>query len=333
MRTLALLIVVSCAGTTPPPTPSSPRPSATAPAPTSVPGHANVVKVTILSTMLVGDSEKGIGEWGFAALVEVDGRRLLVDTGARPETVLKNAVELGIDLANVTDVVLTHGHDDHIGGLITLRRELGKRRPDALARAHVGKDFFATRVDDGKDTDNGDLRAAYEALGGVIVEHAGPEELAPSVWFTGPVPRPNNERNWSALGKIRRGSALVEDTVPEDSSVVIDMPEGLLIVTGCGHAGIVNIAEYARTLRNHARINAVIGGLHLFDQTDGQVTWTGDKLKAMGVQFLLGAHCTGIEAVRQLRDVLGLTRRTAVVAAVGASFTRGNGIDPLPLAR
>ena len=72
---------------------------------------------------------KGIGEWGFAALVEADGHRLLFDTGARPETVLANARELGVDLADVTEVVLSHHHGDHTGGLLTLRRELAKDDP------------------------------------------------------------------------------------------------------------------------------------------------------------------------------------------------------------
>jgi len=74
---------------------------------------ARAVKVTVLSTMLAGNPGRGIGEWGFAALLEVDGRRLLLDTGERPETVLRNAGELGIDLSEVTDLVITHNHGDH----------------------------------------------------------------------------------------------------------------------------------------------------------------------------------------------------------------------------
>ncbi len=331
MRTIGLLLLALTSVAT-----AAPGPGSAQPGPPKVPAaRANAVKVTILSTMLAGDVDAGVGEWGFAALLEVDGKRLLVDTGARPETVLKNAAELKVDLATVTDVVLTHAHPDHTGGLVTLRRELQKQQPTALSKAHVGKDFFATRVrTDGSTDDNGGLRKAYEALGGSFVEHAGPVELVPNVWFTGPVPRPNNERNWTPRGKIRRDAkTLVEDTVPEDSSIVVDMPEGLLVVTGCGHAGIVNISEYARKLRGaDKRIEAVVGGLHLFNQSDDQVAWTGRKLKELGVHFLLGAHCTGIEAVFRLRDLLGLARATAVVGAVGASFTRGKGIDPRALA-
>ncbi len=77
--------------------------SAPAQQPASAPVQA--LKVTILSTMLAGDAG-GIGEWGFAALLEVDGRRLLIDTGARPETVFRNAAELGVDLSTVSDAVV-----------------------------------------------------------------------------------------------------------------------------------------------------------------------------------------------------------------------------------
>jgi 7,8-dihydropterin-6-yl-methyl-4-(beta-D-ribofuranosyl)aminobenzene 5'-phosphate synthase len=71
-------------------------------------------------------ADQGIGEWGFSALVEADGHRVLVDTGNRPGTVLQNAKELGIDLSNVVEVVLTHNHADHVGGLMTLRHALMK---------------------------------------------------------------------------------------------------------------------------------------------------------------------------------------------------------------
>src|SRR5687768_13733186 len=94
--------------------------------------RASQVKVTVLSTMLVGNANAGIGEWGFAAVLEVDGRRLLIDTGARAETVLKNAIELKVDLASITDLAITHNHADHTGGLLVLRRTLAKQNPKAL---------------------------------------------------------------------------------------------------------------------------------------------------------------------------------------------------------
>jgi len=292
------------------------------------------LKVTVLSTMLTG-SPQGVGEWGFAALLEADGRRWLIDTGARPETVLRNAAELRLDLSDVTDVVITHNHADHTGGLLALRRELRARNPAALARAHVGAGIFEPRLQpDGRDA-NGllPLKAAYEAMGGVFVTHDKPEALMPGVWLSGPVPRPHSERNWSGPLQVRTAAGLVEDTVAEDSAVVVETDQGLVIITGCGHAGIVNIVDYARKSVGDVPIHAVIGGLHLFAATDEQLAWTAGRLAEAGIANLLGAHCTGVEAVFRLRDLANLSRKTAVVAAVGASFTLGAGIEPLALAR
>src|SRR5262249_7715206 len=128
------------------------------------------LKITILSTML---ADEGIGEWGFAALVESDGHRILLDTGARPETVLSNARELHVDLSDVSEVILTHNHDDHVGGLLTLRREFMKQNPKALSIAHVGKGIFYSRPREGGKEGNPmvALRGDYEALGGKFVEH------------------------------------------------------------------------------------------------------------------------------------------------------------------
>src|ERR1700691_3217928 len=96
------------------------------------PTQVHTLKITVLSTMLVGGlGHEGIGEWGFSALVEADGHRVLVDTGLRPETVLQNAREMQIDLSDVREVILTHNHGDHVGGLMTLRRELMDKNPAA----------------------------------------------------------------------------------------------------------------------------------------------------------------------------------------------------------
>ncbi len=293
---------------------------------------ATSVKLTVLSTMLAGDPHAGIGEWGFAALVEVDGQRYLLDTGSRPDTVLANARELGLDLSTVTDVVLTHDHGDHTGGLLALRAAMMNQNPSALSRAHIGSDFFSVRVVAGKDESEAGFRKAYEDLGGTFVEHAAPTKLGPHVWFTGPVPRVHPERNWSGLGMVRTAAGLVEDVVQEDSSLVVETPEGLVVISGCAHAGIVNITEYATRFTGTARVHAVLGGLHLFDASDQQLAWTASRLRELGVAFLLGAHCTGIEAVFRLREGLALTRKTAVVAAVGSTYSSDRGIDALKLA-
>ena len=303
------------------------------------PAPVKTLKVTVLSTMLAGDPGQGVGEWGFAALIEADGQRLLVDTGARPETVLRNAAELGLDLSTVTDLVLTHNHADHTGGLLTLRRELSQKNPKALTRAHVSRGIFLSRLNqEGRETSGLlPLKADYEKLGGTFIEHAAPKELMPGVWLAGPIPRVHPEQNVGGRGagmsRLQTPSGPTEDNVPEDSSVIIASPAGLIVVTGCGHAGIINTLEYARTFSKEPRVHAAIGGFHLFAATEDQLAWTAGKLREFGVQHFLGAHCTGIEAVMRLRQLAGLTRQTAAVGAVGASFVLGTGINARLLAQ
>ena len=223
------------------------------------------MKITVLSTMLAGNPREGVGEWGFAALLEADGQRWLIDTGARAETVLRNAAELSVDLSTVTDVVITHNHADHTGGLITLRRDLSKRNADALSRVHVAQGIFLSRTgSDGREA-NGllPIRAEYEALGGRFIEHAGPMRLAPGVWLTGPVPRIHPERNWSGSMRVQMPGGPVEDNVSEDASVVVDTPNGLVVLSGCGHAGMINTIEYARKIVRATTVHAAVGGLPL----------------------------------------------------------------------
>ena len=291
------------------------------------------LRITILSTNLTG--EWGLlGEWGFSGLIEAEGHRVLVDTGHHPDTVLRNARELNIDLSNVKEVILTHHHSDHVGGLMTLRKELKRKNPEALSIAHVAAGIFnSRRIAEGEENDMIAIRKEYEATGGKFIEHDTAAEVFPGAWLTGPVPRKYPERNWSTTVKLQTPQGLVEDNLPEDQSLVLNTPEGLVVITGCGHAGIVNILTYASQKFPNEPVNAVIGGLHLFPATDDQLNWTANELKQFHVASLLGAHCTGIESVYRLRDRLGLTRRYAAVAAVGSTFVLGEGIHPGPLAK
>lgn len=289
-------------------------------------GQAQKVKVTILSTML--SDYKGIGEWGFAALVEVDGNRLLFDTGAHPETVLNNARDLGIDLATVEDVFLSHNHWDHVGGLLTLRRMLMQENPKALSRAHVGKGIFLSRPQGAKEDNKMiAIKTAYEKLGGTFIVYDKPRALFDNVWITGPVPRVYPEKNWNGNGKIVTDMGLQEDIIPEDMSLAINTAQGWVMVSGCGHSGIINTMEYIQNSLGHEPVYAAIGGFHLYKADNAHLQWTTEKMKAFGVKEFLGAHCTGINATFIIRNMMGMDRKTAVIGAVGNVFELSSGID------
>jgi 7,8-dihydropterin-6-yl-methyl-4-(beta-D-ribofuranosyl)aminobenzene 5'-phosphate synthase len=107
----------------------------------------------------------------------------------------------------------------------------------------------------------------------------------------------------------------------------------LVVLTGCAHAGVINIIDYARTFIRPARVHALVGGIHLFAASGDTLRWTADKLRAFGIDNFVGAHCTGIETVYRFRRDLALDRTHAVVGAVGATYELGRGIDPGMIAR
>jgi 7,8-dihydropterin-6-yl-methyl-4-(beta-D-ribofuranosyl)aminobenzene 5'-phosphate synthase len=332
-RNRKLALVVSaflCICVTPLACPAKPTPQGTAKTSEADP-HQELksLKITILSTMLADD---GIGEWGFSALVEADGHKILFDTGAHPNTVLENARDLKIDLSDVQDVILSHFHDDHTTGLMTLRKELSKKNPAALSRVHVARGIFLERR--GKDTNPMiPVKKEFEATGGKFIEHDKVDEIFPGVWLTGPVPRVFPEKNYAAGVEVKEDGKWVEDNVPDDQSLVFNTDRGLVLLAGCGHSGVINTLTYARKEIRPAPIDAAIGGFHLYNATDETLDWTAGKLKEFQTAQLMGAHCTGIESVYHLREKMGLNRHNCVVGTVGATFDLKDGIKTGRIAR
>ncbi len=286
-------------------------------------------------------ADKGFGEWGFAALVEADGRRILFDTGAHDDTVQRNLEALGLSLADVEVVVLSHNHQDHTTGLLPLRRRYMSASPRALSKVYAGRGIFWARIgDDGQADDHMiRIRRDYEATGASVVEVTSPLEIAPGVWLTGHVPRVHAEANRGGLRPgskadlVRTEEGDVEDTIPEDMTLVIRTKEGVVTLFGCGHAGVVNTLEHIRKSIDPGPIKAVIGGLHLFAADDEHLAWTARRLKSFEVQQVIGAHCTGIEAVYRIRDLVGLKRQTCIVGAVGTTYSLSRGIEPGRIAK
>jgi 7,8-dihydropterin-6-yl-methyl-4-(beta-D-ribofuranosyl)aminobenzene 5'-phosphate synthase len=339
---LSSCIAVACAGAPSAAQPTTPvaHPATPAPRPPAARETASTVKVTSLSTML---ADLGVGEWGFSALVEHDGQAILFDTGRFPDTVLRNAETLHVDLSLVTDVVLSHNHGDHTGGLVALRRAVMAKNPNALSRAHVAPPIFWSRPAPSGETNSMlATKRDYEALGGTFVEHRGFEHVGTGVYLTGLVPRTYPEKNYGSPGKggtpgkigtVVTPDGPADDNVPEDMALVIETPKGLVVVVGCAHAGIVNTLEYAVKETGEPHVYAAIGGVHLFRASAETLAWTAEKLAPMQLAYFVGAHCTGIEATYQLRSLLHLDRSTAVVGAVGATFDLAGGLDPGDIAR
>lgn len=286
------------------------------------------LKIATLSTML---ANRGIGEWGYSAIVEVDSRKLLFDTGQRPETVLQNAEELGFDLHEIEDVFLSHNHGDHTGGLLTLREKLKVLNPKAMSRVHVGEGIFAQRINAGNRMQ--EMKEKLEADGVEFIVYDKPAELFPGVWITGPVERIHDEKNYGQGGRIYTEAGEIVDNIPEDQSLAINTDKGFVVVAGCGHAGMINTLDYVKSKIEDKNIFTIIGGFHLVSASDEHLEWTAQQLKRVGVEKIVGAHCTGLHALYSLKESLALSREDAVVGSVGDYFDLKDGIHAGIIAR
>ncbi len=322
---LALLMTSACGGSA----------ETTSPQPTESPVGEAKASITILTTNaadVIGPGPPMQGEWSFAAWVEVDGRSFLFDTGWSPSNVLSNAEVLGIDLSVAEDLILSHHHEDHTGGLETLRNALSKRNPKALSRIHVAAGIFAPRPgpDGGERNPMIAMRERLEATGATFLTYDGPREIAPDVWVTGPVPRIHEEKNYPIGPEwvVLQDGVVVPDVVPESQSLVVLASDGPILVSGCGHAGLVNTLEYAQARISDHPPQAAIGGFHLYEASDNVLRWTSEKLSELSLGSFLGSHCTGFESVYRIRELAAMDRDRARIGAIGTRYETGRGVVP-----
>lgn len=203
-------------------------------------------------------------DWGFAAVVTFQGRRVLFDSGTKPELFLENLGKLAVSPASIETAVISHEHGDHRNGIYRLWPQ-NPAIPVRFLDAFPPKAFEEAA-----------------AIGMRPLRVTGPEEIVPGVWTTGFVP-----------GR------------PPEQSLLIETSKGLVMLTGCSHPGIVTLVETALRQRGKDSVYLLLGGFHLFQTPEADITAIAARLKELGVARIRPAHCSGDGAKSIFRRVFG----------------------------
>lgn len=261
-----------------------------------------------------------LAEHGFSAHIGLGalGKEILLDAGYSSEALPHNLPRLGISPEAVDQVVISHGHPDHTGALEEFLRLAGRPTPVVVHRDAFLERWGQLREDGHREGPWQQDRESWERAGAVIVGLTEPYALAPGCLATGPVPRVTDFEQASSSAVCRRGDELVNDPIMDDQAVVVNVKgKGLVVVSGCAHAGIVNTVLYARKITGVERVWAVLGGFHLGSATEDRLRGTISEFKALHPQLVMPCHCTGFQATRRFAEEMP---GQFVVGAVGTTL-------------
>lgn len=246
------------------------------------------MKLTVLTDNTTRIDAYYLGEPGVSYYIEDGDRRILFDTGYSQVYTL-NAMKMRIDLTKVDTVVLSHGHDDHTGGLQYYPK--WDNHPTMIAHPAV---FSPKRDENGRSIGSPmDIADACDRF--ILRLSDKPIDISEHLTFLGEIPRRNDFENEKAIGERQDDDSWVPDDLPDDSALVYRGKDGLTIITGCSHAGICNIVEYAKEVCHDQRIVGIIGGFHMLEMTD-RVAKTAEYLKKQSPRHLCPCHCTCFHA-------------------------------------
>ncbi len=244
-----------------------------------------------------------LAEWGLSILVEVNGLRILMDTGLTFSAV-HNAQLMGIDLATIDRIILSHGHADHTGGLREVLRIKGE--VEIIAHHDIWTAKYTRRGQQSVRYNGIPFsRKELESLGARFKLAREPVHITENIFTTGEIPMISGYEEIENNLFVRKAGKLYPDPLADDLALIIDTDFGLMVILGCGHRGIINTVRHAQNLTGKELVYAVVGGTHLLRASEERLERTIADLKEIGIQRLGVSHCTGFKASARLAQEFG----------------------------
>lgn len=274
-------------------------------------GVLDSLKITVLAEDSVLYESPYLGQHGVSFLLEgVSGKAtksILVDVGQNSEALLYNMRTMGIYPKVIDAIVLTHCHYDHTQGVARLLREIAREDVQVIAHPSIFRQHFITEpYHRHVGIMEGDSEMEMEKAGASLSLTGEPFTIMPGIITTGEVKRKTEFEGGSIGLKTIENGMVKDDLMFDDISVVANVKDkGLVIVTGCSHAGIVNITNQAVEVADCSKIAAIIGGLHLIEASDAVIKSTIDELLKLDIAWISAGHCTGFKAQVELSLAFG----------------------------
>jgi 7,8-dihydropterin-6-yl-methyl-4-(beta-D-ribofuranosyl)aminobenzene 5'-phosphate synthase len=265
----------------------------------------NKLKITVIAEDSVLYESPYLGQHGISFLITAERngiqKNVLVDVAQNSSALLKNMHLLDITPSSIDAVVLTHCHYDHTQGLARVLRKIGKKDIPVIGHPDIFRPNFITNpylrpigVMDG------DRQADIENSGGSLYLTKNPLEIMPGLFTTGEVERTTDFEEVGISLSTIENHQVKPDLMLDDISLIANVKKkGVVITTGCSHAGIVNIAKQAVKLVGTDKIHGIIGGFHLIEATGSvknRIKKTAQALKKFDPDWIYAGHCTGFLA-------------------------------------